>query len=149
MKLKFAIIAIMLAVAVTGCGSDDSYGVPTKQDIEAKRIAELKIISTDCKSFSDKYKEMTDVQKGIYWSEKKGSVVEWTGTVYDVSESSVSVSCGNAIIKTKDIVAKIMDNQKGGLIRLNKGDKIVVRGSLTEKGGLLSAWTLSDAVIER
>lgn len=127
----------------------------TKAEEEAKRQAEqqakeeaTKPISTDFTSFNTPYLQMTDLQRKDYFKTVKGKYVQWTGEVVNVDKGAVFVKCLDSTL-TFDFTAFMSSAEKNNLANVAKGSTITIKGSLYDRGGELTAWSLHDCVIAK
>lgn len=103
-----------------------------------------KVISTDYKTFQQNYTKLTQVQRNDYFQNVNGHMVQWTGTVEEVSSEFIYVRCLN--MYTYDYVAYFSSEYGEILKSINKGDKITIKGRISDElDG--KAWQLNECSI--
>ncbi|MEW9697929.1 hypothetical protein [Paenibacillus sp. SI8] len=134
MSIKSAMLALIAAVTIlSGCGQ------PASSSSE-----------TGFAAFKKDFDKRTSAQQTEYFKTLKGTEVTWSGEVYDafVNESEknakhVVVRVGNA-----DFASFTLDAaDKTDITKLNRGDKITIKGALSEQGGSVKSWILKSSTI--
>lgn len=119
------------------------YALSNKTPELSKELADIGVISTDFSTFKKDYEAKTVLQKDDYWKATKWKLVQWSGKVIDASDNQVTIESNKNLISVK-----FPDDSKTNLLNVNKGDRLTVRGKLSELGDdSFSSWELVDAEI--
>lgn len=144
MMIRF-IIAAFLLISLSGCG--DALTVSNDSKSEQKQS---EFVSENFAKFIAEYNKLTEVQKDSKWAELNGKKVRWSGTVHDASSDVFEKGKFKVIVHlggTDFVVARLDQVDKATLESLSKGDKITVQGTLSEPGGLVKSWVITNASI--
>jgi hypothetical protein len=141
MKTKFAIIALLLAIGLAGCGVNDTKPTAAAQ---AKYMTDNGLYSIDFNAFDKDYKAMTDIQKKEYLKSLNNPTVEWTGYVNNVTTKEIFV--GVSAASSRNFDAEVTADQMEMLPSLKKEQRITIRGKLI-RPGILTGWVIREAKI--
>jgi len=122
---------------------NNSYKPEIVSDIKWKEINDIYNIN----------KKHTDLQKNEHWKKYKGKVIQWTGTVSEVSEGIMGSSLNLQIKMNRDtfasdLLVSLHERERDKAMKLKQGDKVTFQGELLSWGSLLPITITNGKIIK-
>jgi hypothetical protein len=142
------IVVLILAMVLSNLFQGDQTPKTYEEDPAVVELRNAGVISTDFDAFKKDFDSKTQIQQKEFWDSVKGKKTQWNGNVSQIRTGYIDSSINVVEVSTKSGVFKaVFPSTDKTLSKINKGDKITVRGVITSLGGTFTSWEISDAQI--